>query len=183
MSSASRIFRQTALDRLSSPEQLDRLIGLTKPRDWLAALALAAVMGLGVAWSIVGTVPVRVTGSGILIATGGRVLDAVAGGEGTLERIAAPVGVLVRKGDVVALVTNPELAQALADAQSVLAEREARHASFIASMRLGEAARTASLAARRTALEARIADADGRGRDLETDVARQDILFGRGLVT
>ena len=34
-----RIFREAAIDRLSSPDQLDQLVGVTRPLDWLAAAA------------------------------------------------------------------------------------------------------------------------------------------------
>jgi len=33
------IFRQAALDRLSSPEQLDRLMQVTLPTGWIALVA------------------------------------------------------------------------------------------------------------------------------------------------
>ncbi|MFN3500303.1 MAG: hypothetical protein ACK40A_18070, partial [Pannonibacter indicus] len=89
---AIRLFRQAALDRLSSPEQLDQLISLTRPRDLLAMLTLFALIALAIGWSILGRVPERVKGSGILITTGGRVVDAVATGDGTLTDILVEVG-------------------------------------------------------------------------------------------
>ena len=38
------IFRQAALERLSSPEQLDQLARVTQPVGWLALLALSLVI-------------------------------------------------------------------------------------------------------------------------------------------
>ena len=35
------IFRQAALDRLSSPEQLDRVMRVTDPKGWIALSGLA----------------------------------------------------------------------------------------------------------------------------------------------
>jgi hypothetical protein len=35
------LFRQAALERLSSPEQLDQLVRVTHPLGWLALLALS----------------------------------------------------------------------------------------------------------------------------------------------
>jgi HlyD family secretion protein len=60
----ANIFRKTSLDRLSSPEQLDRLITVTSPRVWLVIITI----GLVLACAIVGFFedPVRVDTSGIL---------------------------------------------------------------------------------------------------------------------
>lgn len=40
----STIFRQSSLDRLSSPEQLDQLIRITSRRSWIALVAMVAVV-------------------------------------------------------------------------------------------------------------------------------------------
>ena len=37
----SRIFRQEALKRLASPEQLDHLIQVIRPKDWLVLVLFA----------------------------------------------------------------------------------------------------------------------------------------------
>lgn len=180
---AARVFRQSALDRLSSPEQLDRLITLTKPRDWLAAVALAAVIALGLVWSIYGAVPVRVVGKGIMIATGGRVLDASSGGDGTLTSISALVGSVVTKGQVVAQVDNKDLSQALASAEAVVKERTAQHDALVVQAQADSNARAASLASRRQALEARAGDADARVVILDAEVEKEVAMYERRLIT
>src|ERR1700712_3864262 len=110
---AAKIFRKTALERLSSPEQLDRLITLTRPRDWISATTLLAIVALAVLWSVFGMVPTRVKGSGIFIATQGRLFDATASGEGTLVALLAPVGTAVKQGQVIAQVEQQDLRQSL----------------------------------------------------------------------
>ncbi|MDB9310759.1 MAG: hypothetical protein PT120_13735 [Aphanizomenon gracile PMC649.10] len=47
-----RIFRQQALDWLSNPEQLDKLMQVVSPKDWLPLSALAVLGILGITWSI-----------------------------------------------------------------------------------------------------------------------------------
>ena len=63
----NRIFRQEALDRLSSPERLDKLMQVVSPQDWLPLGGLTILGILGLLWSIFGTIPVTVTGQGMLI--------------------------------------------------------------------------------------------------------------------
>src|SRR5262249_59536347 len=81
---SEKVFRQVALDRLASPEQLDQLIVLTSPIGWAALTAIAALLSAIVVWGIFGAVPTRIEGAGILVARGGQVFDAMAPTSGTL---------------------------------------------------------------------------------------------------
>lgn len=61
------IFRKEALERLSSPEQLDQLMKIVTPRSLLPLLALGGLLGCALIWSIVGKIPVTTTGQGALV--------------------------------------------------------------------------------------------------------------------
>lgn len=61
------IFRKEALERLSSPEQLDQLMNIVRPRSLLPLLALGSLLGCGLIWSTVGKIPVTTTGQGALV--------------------------------------------------------------------------------------------------------------------
>ncbi|MEL7495943.1 MAG: hypothetical protein AAGJ95_18540, partial [Cyanobacteria bacterium J06554_11] len=61
------IFRKEALERLSSPEQLDQLMKIVTPRSWLPLAALGGLLACGLAWSFVGRIPVTTTGRGALV--------------------------------------------------------------------------------------------------------------------
>ena len=77
-----KIFRQVALERLSSPERLDELMEVATPRGWLALLGLCAVIGAAIAWGIYGSVPTLVRGPGVLIREGSlQTVDAPAQGQ------------------------------------------------------------------------------------------------------
>jgi HlyD family secretion protein len=120
---SSSIFRKVALERLSSPDQLDRLITLTSPLGWAALVALVVLLAAIVGWGIFGSVPTRVEGAGILVARGGQVFDAMAPAAGTLVKIAA-IGTAVVKGDVVATLDDTQAEQDLQHARNVLAEQQ-----------------------------------------------------------
>ena len=53
----SKIFRKAALERLSSPEQLDQLMQITNSKGWLALIALAIILGAALVWAIFGRIP------------------------------------------------------------------------------------------------------------------------------
>ncbi len=130
MAAASeRIFRKVALERLSSPEQLDQLVPLTSPIGWTAVIAIAAILAAAIGWSIFGTLPTSVNGSGILVSRGGHVFDAMAPFPGTLIDV-ANIGTVVKKGDRLASLDDTELQQNLKHAEEVVKEKQADLASL-----------------------------------------------------
>jgi HlyD family secretion protein len=121
--SADGIFRKAALDRLSSPEQLDQVAGLTSPAGWIALAALGALVLAGLVWSVVGVVPSWVSGRGILVSQGGHLFDAKAPSDGSLVTLAA-IGAKVHKGDLLATLDDTRLRQELQHAQDVEREKQ-----------------------------------------------------------
>ena len=100
------IFRQAALERLSSPERLDELMHVTHPRAWFALLALTLVVAAAVVWGFVGWVSSRVVGEGILLRGGGpTVAISLVGGSVTAIDVRAGDGVAAR-GPLVTLFTT-----------------------------------------------------------------------------
>jgi pyruvate/2-oxoglutarate dehydrogenase complex dihydrolipoamide acyltransferase (E2) component len=92
---SKRLFRQAALDRLSSPERIDELMEVTTRRGWLALIAVAGLLAVIVVWGLLGAIPTLVKGQGLLLHEGSlRTVDAPASGKLT--------EVLVRPGDDVA---------------------------------------------------------------------------------
>ena len=74
---SKNIFRAAAVERLSSPEQLDQLFEVTRPLDWLGAVAIGVALIGVLSWGIIGRVPTQAAGEGILISSSGRVADSV----------------------------------------------------------------------------------------------------------
>lgn len=69
----SRVYRQAALDRLSSPEHLDQPVQVNPPVAW-AGLAIAiALVTTAVLWAWFGSVSMEVTGPGNLQARNNEV--------------------------------------------------------------------------------------------------------------
>jgi multidrug efflux pump subunit AcrA (membrane-fusion protein) len=64
------IFQPKALDRLSSPEQLDRLMTVTSPRAWLALGGVGLLVLGALAWGILGKIDTSVAAHGVLTRPG-----------------------------------------------------------------------------------------------------------------
>jgi HlyD family secretion protein len=104
----TQIFRKAALDKLSSPEQLDQLMQVTTPKGWLALLGCCALVLTALAWGIWGRIPTKVHGQGILIKQGG-VFVVASRGEGNVLALQVKPGQLVTQEQVLAIVSQPEL--------------------------------------------------------------------------
>jgi len=103
------LFRQSALQRLSSPEQLDQLMHVTRPRAWIGLYALAAVLTAVLLWGIFGSLPTRISGQGVVIREGG-VLNVAAQAGGTVASYSdLRLGQRVRAGQLIAVVGQPLL--------------------------------------------------------------------------
>lgn len=62
----AQLYRKSALEKISSPEQLDKALTVTSPMSWVALAAVTVVIIITVIWSIIGTIPVTVTTAGIV---------------------------------------------------------------------------------------------------------------------
>ena len=104
------LFRETALQNLSSPEQLDQLVRLTRPSAWIALAALGLVLLATVVWSVVGALPTSITGQGIIVSHGGT-YDVVTPASGVVaDFIPLKTGDPIRKGQVLGHLEQPLLA-------------------------------------------------------------------------
>ena len=52
------LFRKVALERLSSPEQLDKAITVSKPVSWLALIGVTIIIAAAVLWLVLGDMPI-----------------------------------------------------------------------------------------------------------------------------
>ncbi len=62
----AQLYRKSALEKISSPEQLDKALTVTSAMSWMALAAVTLILVVTIVWSIVGTIPVTVTTSGIV---------------------------------------------------------------------------------------------------------------------
>lgn len=115
------IFREKALERLSSPEQLDQLMHLVGPRDWLPLAALGSLVSAGVVWSFLGQIPVTVTGQGVLIYPR-QVVPLQSPLSGSIEQLYVEEGDRIQAGERIARLDQAELRQELQLEQERLAE-------------------------------------------------------------
>jgi HlyD family secretion protein len=113
------IFRKVALERLSSPEQLDQLLQVTSPQGWLALGALGALLLVSLGWGVWGSIPTEASGSGILLRQGG-VSDVVTAATGQMDEILVKVGDVIAKGQPVARIRQDAIVRQIRDSKARL---------------------------------------------------------------
>jgi hypothetical protein len=84
-------FRHKALQRMSSPEQLDQMLRVTLPRRWVGLVGLLLLVAAAVVWSAVATVPTTLKGPGYLLPQGG-LREVQAPASGTVGEISTVTG-------------------------------------------------------------------------------------------
>ena len=181
--SPEKIFRAAALQRLSSPEQLDQLVGITRPADWLAALVIGILLGAVAIWSVIGRIPTRVSGEGILISEAGRVVDVVSAVGGRLGSVDVSVGDHVVQDQVIAQISQTETEQRYRNAAEVLRERQHEHDELVSTIHRELDAKAADFAAQQSGLEQAITASEQRTAYLTETVAGMEGLNAKGFTT
>jgi HlyD family secretion protein len=117
----SRIFRQEALERLSSPEQLDQMMQVVNAKHWLALATFVALVVITLIWSWIGRLPTTVTGQGVLIHPR-KVVDVQSPASGRLKTLSVRAGGAIRAGDVLGLIDQAEIREELREERTKLQE-------------------------------------------------------------
>jgi HlyD family secretion protein len=178
-----RTFRAVALERASSPEHLDHLVKIIRPFDWLAVCVILLGLGAAITWAIIGRIPTRVPGEGILISGGGRVVDAVSAAAGQLGSIEVSVGDHVAQGQLIARITQTDTEKRHGNAVEVYREREREHAALTERTELELTAKSKNFAKLETAFSQIIRTTDQRIEYLTTEVKNLEGLLAKGITT
>jgi len=157
-------------------------MAITSLRGWLALVAVGGLVVAVLVWSVVGEIPTKVKGQGILIRPSG-VMRVVATGDGQVETIRIRSGDRVKKGEVVATLIQPVLDEQIASTKrriSYLAEEIDKIQKTFSSE---ESSEKEFLVRQRAALEARIRTSKNKQSYYKTRLAKDEELLKQGLVT
>lgn len=180
---SQRTFRAVALQRAASPEQLDHLVRITRPFDWMLVFAICIALIAAVTWGIVGRVPTRAEGQGILISGGGRVVEASSSAAGRLATISVIVGDRVTQGQPIAEIVQTDIQQRHAAAVEVFREKERQHIDLVDKTKRELASKAQNFAKLEAAFNQVIKATSQRIEYLTNDVKTLEDLMAKGLTT
>lgn len=123
------IFRQSALDRLASPERLDVAQQLVPRAHVLTLCTVAAALVSALAWATFTKVPVEIPASGVIIGRSG-LADVATPEGGQVARILVRSGAFVAAGQPVVELDRADLTRDLAEARAKLEAAQQRYAGL-----------------------------------------------------
>lgn len=106
---AKSVFRKKSLERLSSPEQIDRLLAVGNVKSWMITLGVLFCIAGCILWAFLGELPIYIKGDGMLI-HGDGVSFIYSQFSGIVEHSYLLEFGTVEEGDVVAVLNNYETA-------------------------------------------------------------------------
>ncbi|MDP7039093.1 MAG: NHLP bacteriocin system secretion protein [Myxococcota bacterium] len=180
--SAKGVFRQAALDKLASPEQLDQLMQITTLRSWLALGGIFLIVAGTITWSFVGEIPTKVNGKGLLIRKG-AVLEVESSEAGQVLEIFVDIGDAVKKDAILAKIAQPKLESSLESARARLLELQNKFEQVEALGGADSKLRTEKLAQQRESLRDSIRAYKAQARTARERLASQRKLYKQGLIT
>lgn len=179
---SSQLFRKVALERMSSPDQLDQLLRVTTPRAWFALIGLVALVGVTVLWGFLGQVTTKVAGQGVLIRSGG-VQSVVPMSAGRILEVQVRVGQHVNSGQIIATIAQPSLEERLRLARARLNDARTQKNALVRVRSDRSRLQLAFLTKQRANLEAEIEDLQQEAKLVEAQIPVDEELLAKGLVT
>jgi HlyD family secretion protein len=176
------IFRQAALQRLSSPEQLDQAVTVVPRHSWLALGGMCLLAVTACLWAVAGSVTTKAAGQGLIIRSGG-VLTVVAGGAGIVTSINVKPGDHVNAGQVVAIISQPALAGRIRSTELTLAQSRGERDRILELRRGGARLQVDSIARRRVNTEREIHDLEAQRKLASEQIEVEEQLLEKGLIT
>lgn len=178
-----QIYRENALKRISTPEQLDQMIQITDARGWIALLAIGVILLAGLGWAVTGLLDITVKGNGILLSRGG-IATLTAPAAGLCSRLTLRTGERVRPDEVVGYIAQPEGVIDLKMAREAHARIRQKYEEALATeAREHVRLRLAANAQKREALRLALITIQGDLAQAEENVRAYEQLFKEKLVS
>ncbi len=176
------LFTKAALEKLSTPEQLDVLMEVTKPMGWITLATTGFLLAMGVAWGIFGSIPIRVDGKGILI-IGGSLIDVEAGSSGRISDILVKPGDIVEARATIATVGQSRLVEEFENAKAALEDARQKDVRDSTNDLATLTLRLDALDKQEKNYQSQIAEMQGQIRSYRQQVETRRASFAQGLTT
>ncbi len=182
MGNPGNLFRKKALEKLSSPEQLDQMMCYVGPKQWIFLLACLVLLLSLLLWGFFGSVPTKISGMGILLGTG-NIVELGPKGGGRISRIAVYINDYVEKGQPLAWIEQIDTEQKLEEAEKKLENLRKQLAQAEATETSRKGYEDTYTEKQRQTLKASIAAAEERMKRLRDMERKYAALFEKQLVT
>ncbi|GAA6618807.1 NHLP bacteriocin system secretion protein [Scytonema sp. NUACC26] len=176
------LFRKKALLNSASPERLDRVMQVIHPMNWLPLTALGSLVATAAIWSIVGRIPITVTGRGVLIYPS-KVMAFQSPTTGQLVNLNLRVGELVKKGQIVAILDQAELQKQLQQQRLKVLELKNQNQNANSLQSLRSELEIKALVQQRFSLQQNLREAKSLAIVMKNRYARLNKLKSQGAIS
>ena len=176
--SENPLFRKAALDKLASPERLDVLMRVTSPMGWLALTTVGGILVGVIVWSILGSIPERIDGQGVLL-RGGANKEIRSTGSGSISSLNLKVNQVVSVGENLGSITYAGKTEEVNVARTKVQQLQNQRLTTEGSASDTRAAARAQVARLRGDLDLKRLDL----QRAQAEVARLEPLFKEGGIT
>ncbi|MCX6250871.1 MAG: NHLP bacteriocin system secretion protein [Bacteroidetes bacterium] len=102
-----------------NPEEMNRMLKITRPRYWISLSALALLTLISISWGIFGSIPQRIDGLGEIV-SGKGLHGIIAIYPGGVEQVHCELGEKVKQGDVLLHLLQPQIKHQLVEMNAQL---------------------------------------------------------------
>lgn len=120
---AKTVFRKVALERLASPEQIDRLLVVVSIRGWIALAVILLLTVCIVIWSFVGEITVTASGAGVFF-NPDNIHIIRSSVQGAVEQVNFTEGDQVKEGEELLTLANPSILSKYRELKEGIEKRE-----------------------------------------------------------
>jgi HlyD family secretion protein len=178
----TRIFREVSLARLASPEQLDHILRVTAPKDWIGLIAVFGLLAMTVLWGYEGSIPTTAKGQGVIVRTGG-ILNVVSRGSGLILNMQVKVGDRIKANQVVGRIAQPVLMERMKALREQLSELRLQRERATRRREDSTRLQLDALDRQRSNNDRRVAALDSETKLAAEQIPVEEQLFSRGLIT
>ena len=180
--SNKNLFRKTALDRVSSPEQLDLLIKVIPSQAWIALVAVICLLTMGLAWGWLGRISTIVKGSCIIMNQSG-LASVNSQNTGRITELYVKAGDMIFKDQAIAAIAQTELAQQLERLKAELGELKQQQSRLAAYSKTSNTLSLQASKQQRLSLQRELNFTLENISLAKSRAATQQKLLSKGLVT
>ena len=181
--SGKRIFRDAAIERFNSPEQLDQRIGVIPPAMRQLAASTTVIILAALAWAVFGSVPTRVVGSGVLLSDKEGNFSVAAVSTGLVLEVLVKSGDHVQAGAEIARIEQ-KLLSAQFDSAMAQVDRFQKNLAQMKAANEAQIRQSDNIAVRQlSALDEQVAANEARRDQLQKLVAGYEALRAKGLIS
>jgi HlyD family secretion protein len=178
-----KTMRQESLDPLSDPEQLDSLLVVVTPKAWAALICLIGIILAVILWTIFGSIPIKVQGKGIVMNQKGQLFTVEAALGGTVARLYVKAGDEIKKGDIIAQISNSEEELKVTQARIKTENLNRDLARLKSDVAKEEKAHIEALQRDKAAKQYNLEQLTDRVKALESDYTKKKALYDEGIIS